>query len=433
MTGQARKFLAVAAIAFAIPCMAFAQSAAEIQSQIDAHNAQIDALNKEIAQYQRQLDQVSAKKQTLQSTISSLNLSIKKTTASINVTQNQIGSTELQIKQLSNDISDRQDSIDQEHAGLAEIVRSIARADAQPLPLQMLSEDSLADTWRDIDAADQLQSALGDHIAQITKEKADLTDTRTKSELKRADLVAQQATLKSQQGSLNAQKSTQNELLSQTKNQESSYQKIIAEKKAQEAAFEEAINELQAKLKAADTSSIPKIGSGVLSWPLDNMVPRDCTSIVKLASNQSCITQYFGNTAFSRTAAYNGQGHNGIDLRAPIGTPVKAALTGTVEDINLGVAPNCQYGKWVLIKHNNGLTTLYAHLSSIIVSPGDAVSTGQVIGYSGQTGYATGPHLHFTVYASSGVTFTNYKCNSGIRVKIPISPFNGYLNPLDYL
>ncbi len=148
---------------------------------------------------------------------------------------------------------------------------------------------------------------------------------------------------------------------------------------------------------------------------------------------QSCITQYFGNTAFSRTAAYKGQGHNGIDLRASVGTPVKAALTGTVQEINLGTAPNCQYGKWVLIKHNNGLTTLYAHLSSISVVPGQAVSTGQLIGYSGQTGYATGPHLHFTVYVSSGVTFTQYKCNSGASVKLPISPFNGYLNPINYL
>ena len=421
------------AIALILPFTSHAQSAAEIKQQIDAHAAQIETLNREIAQYQQQLDQVSVKKQTLQNTISSLNLSIKKTAALINVTQNQISSTELEIKQLSNDISEKQNAINQEHAGLAEIIRSIAAADAQPLALQILSENSLADTWRDIDAYDSLQSALGDHIAQITKEKADLTDTRTKSELKRADLVSQQNTLRLQQGSLNAQKSAQSELLAQTKNQESSYQKIIAEKRAQEAAFEEAINALQAKLKAVEASAIPPIGSGILSWPLANMVPKDCTSIIKLASGQSCITQYFGNTAFARSAAYNGQGHNGIDLRASIGTPVMAALDGTVQDINLGAVPNCQYGKWVLIRHDNGLTTLYAHLSSITVSNGQRVSTGHIIGYSGQTGYATGPHLHFTVYASSGVTFTNYKCNSGVRIKIPISPFNGYLNPLDYL
>ena len=145
------------------------------------------------------------------------------------------------------------------------------------------------------------------------------------------------------------------------------------------------------------------------------------------------ITQYFGNTAFAQTAAYNGKGHNGIDMAASIGTPVYAAGGGTVWDTNYGVAPNCQYGKWVLVKHNNGLATLYAHLSGIQVSPGQSVSAGDLLGYSGETGYATGPHLHFTVYVESSVSFINYKCASGPTVRVPVAPFNGYLNPIEYL
>ena len=53
------------------------------------------------------------------------------------------------------------------------------------------------------------------------------------------------------------------------------------------------------------------------------------------------------------------------------------------------------FGRWVLIQHDNGLSTIYAHLATMLVSKGDAVSTGQLIGYSDTTGYAVGPHLHF--------------------------------------
>jgi len=432
-----RRSWQIAGVALAIvslfPASGFAQSASELQAQIDANNAQIAQLNKEITQYQTQLNQVSTTKQTLQNTISQLTLQRKKITASISVTKSQISSTQIEIQQLAGDIANKQGSIESNQAGLAEVFRRMDETETQPLIGQLLSEDTLSNVWEDIDQSNVVQDAVRERIKTLSREKQELSDTKTAREQKQAQLVKQKNSLTVQQGSLDAATKAQNDLLAQTKSQESAYQKILAEKKAQQASFEQAINDLQAKLKAVDTSSVPSIGTGVLAWPLQNVTPTDCTALKKLAPDQSCITQYFGNTEFARSAAYNGQGHNGIDLRAPIGTPVYAALTGTIQEINLGVAPNCQYGKWVLIKHNNGLTTLYAHLSSIVVGKGDPVSTGQLIGYSGQTGYATGPHLHFTVYASSGVSFTNYKCNSGITVKIPVSPFNGYLNPLNYL
>jgi murein DD-endopeptidase MepM/ murein hydrolase activator NlpD len=64
---------------------------------------------------------------------------------------------------------------------------------------------------------------------------------------------------------------------------------------------------------------------------------------------------------------------------------------------------------------------------------GDTVSTGDIIGYSGDTGYAIGPHLHFTVYASDAVNFAQYTCNSGIQLTIPVAAATGYLNPMSYL
>lgn len=102
-------------------------------------------------------------------------------------------------------------------------------------------------------------------------------------------------------------------------------------------------------------------------------------------------------------------------------------------EVNYGAVPNCQYGKWVLIRHANGLATLYAHLSDVSVQKGGAVATGQMIGFSGNTGYATGPHLHMGVYLAEAISFKQYTCKSGYTVTIPIAPISAYLDPLSYL
>lgn len=85
--------------------------------------------------------------------------------------------------------------------------------------------------------------------------------------------------------------------------------------------------------------------------------------------------------------------HMGIDYRADTGTGVKAAQEGRVVETTGGWSGG--FGISVLVDHGGGLTTRYAHLSRIAVSAGQVVAQGQVIGYSGNTGYSTGPHLHF--------------------------------------
>jgi murein DD-endopeptidase MepM/ murein hydrolase activator NlpD len=85
--------------------------------------------------------------------------------------------------------------------------------------------------------------------------------------------------------------------------------------------------------------------------------------------------------------------HNGIDLAMPVGDDVPAARAGEV--ISAGELPG--YGKTVVVKHDDTTSTRYAHLSTILVTPGDMVAAGQTIARSGASGKATGPHLHFEV------------------------------------
>ena len=407
------------------PSLTVAQTADELQQQISEHNAQIAALDQEIAQYQKQLDATSNAKQTLQNTISQLNLSIKKTTASIKLTQNKISTTQLQIQQLAHTIDNKQQSIEANLAGIAESMRQADVLETRSLAESLLSSESLSTAWEDVDASVTLRHAIKDNVDQLAKEKQSLSDTKTATEKKKVELLAQQRTLVSQQGSLNATKAAQNDLLKQTKAQESNFQNILTEKRAAKASFEQALNNLQTKLEyIVDPSKILAAGKGILQWPLDNVR----------------ITQKFGNTAFAQSGAYNGKGHNGIDLAASIGTPIKAALTGEVIGTgNTDATKGCySFGKWVMLKHGNGLNTLYAHLSQIGVQSGQVLSTGEVLGYSGETGYATGPHLHFGVYVSDATqilklgdaTKSKTPCANAV---MPVAPLSGYLNPLDYL
>jgi murein DD-endopeptidase MepM/ murein hydrolase activator NlpD len=94
-------------------------------------------------------------------------------------------------------------------------------------------------------------------------------------------------------------------------------------------------------------------------------------------------------------------GYNGIDIGAPIGTPVLAAADGEVIIVKGKNAWNGGYGNYIVIKHDNGTQTLYAHLDKNLVSVGDHVSQGEKIGLSGNTGRSTGPHLHYEVRGST--------------------------------
>ena len=86
--------------------------------------------------------------------------------------------------------------------------------------------------------------------------------------------------------------------------------------------------------------------------------------------------------------------HTGTDMACPTGTPIYAAMSGTIATAGVSRV----YGNYVIIDHGNGYQTLYAHMSKIIGSKGQWVSQGTRIGLVGSTGYSTGPHLHFTVY-----------------------------------
>jgi murein DD-endopeptidase len=86
--------------------------------------------------------------------------------------------------------------------------------------------------------------------------------------------------------------------------------------------------------------------------------------------------------------------HNAVDLRCSFGTPVVAAASGRI----CRTGYNALAGRYIVMEHDNGTETLYAHLSEIYWTKGHNIRQGEVIGFSGQSGNATGPHLHFAIW-----------------------------------
>lgn len=122
--------------------------------------------------------------------------------------------------------------------------------------------------------------------------------------------------------------------------------------------------------------------------------PKTSTSSVSSARPQASSGYYIRPIAGRLTQGYHGR-YRALDYGAPVGTPVWAAASGTVIASRSGW--NGGYGTMIIISHNNGTQTLYAHLSQLNVSVGQQVSQGQTIGLSGNTGRSTGPHLHWEI------------------------------------
>ncbi|HEX8993794.1 MAG TPA: peptidoglycan DD-metalloendopeptidase family protein, partial [Candidatus Paceibacterota bacterium] len=392
---------------FVIPTTTHADAASDLQAQIDANSQQIDALKAEIAAYQKQLDAIGTQKSTLQSAISALTISQKQLATQIQVTQNNIALANLQIKQLTLSIGSKEASISSDQDVISKQLRSIMDNEQTPLVATLMSSDSFSSAWQSVDQAIQFNRSLAASIEDLKQARQQLSDNRTQVATKKSQLVSLQAQLTIQKRSVDASKASQQQLLAQTKNKEANYQKLIAQKQAAERSFEQELVNLQGQLNlVVHPGLLPKAGTGLLSWPFSDSFMANCAQRKSIFGNLFCVTQYFGNTSFSTAnpQIYNGHGHNAIDIAAPIGTPVYAALGGVVMGTgNTDLVRGCySFGKWIMINHGNGLSTLYAHLSEIDVSQGQQIDSRQLIGLSGMTGYATGPHIHFGVYATEG-------------------------------
>lgn len=416
-------FLSLAILTL-LPNTSLADRALELRDKISIQTSEISKLEAEIKKYQTEILKTTNTANTLQNTLKQLELTNKKLGVDINLTGKKIDSTNLKIEELSLDIKTSEKGIYTNKQAIGRSARELNNIEQTNLLEILLSSETMGDFWVDIANLNNLNIRLKTEVEDLTETKIDQENQKTDEETEQRKLIVLKSQLADQKKIAQANKNSTAELLAQTKNQETTYRLLLDQQLLKKNQVEAEIRAAQEALKVIiDPNSLPTSGSKALSWPLDKVV----------------ITQYFGNTSFSQanTGVYNGKGHNGIDLAAPVGTPIKSAASGIV--VGAGdtdtACRGASYGKWVLIKHNNGLSTLYSHLSLIKVAEGQQVNTGSEVGYVGMTGYTTGPHLHMGVFASEGVQVSSMQSKvSGCGVyRLPIAPYNATLNPMLYL
>ena len=249
-----------------------------------------------------------------------------------------------------------------------------------------------------------LVSKIKDIKAKLETQQADLKKSLEKlKELSTQLSIAEQA--------LDEDRGAKASLLAQTKGSEKNYQNLLKSSQGEEDKIRKELYDLDNAARGRAGNPTISAKKGVLAWPMDGTV-----------------TQGYGNTGFT-SLGYNF--HNGLDLAAPAGKPIYAPADGTVANCN---SSNFAYGNWCTIYHNvatndgnRDIVTLFAHMRSYVVSPGQAVKMGDLIGYEGNTGNTTrllygpdrGYHLHFTVFDRKGYSVTkgaygNYMVPSGV-------------------
>jgi murein DD-endopeptidase MepM/ murein hydrolase activator NlpD len=215
-------------------------------------------------------------------------------------------------------------------------------------------------------------------VAQLQKDRAAIEVMKVELEAKQAEqkqVVKQIQDQKAQLQSVRDQRAAHERQIAAI---EAEFQRQLAEMQAQRAALQEQIASLIRE-------SFRARSSGKWKWPMDGIITQGfgCTSYPFEPYEPSCPGKHF---------------HSGIDLAADYGTPVHAADGGIVHNFTMGCSWGsglCGYGRYVIIVHAGGFTTLYGHLSSWAVGEGVQVDKDAVIGYEGSTGNSTGPHVHF--------------------------------------
>ncbi|MBI1755131.1 peptidoglycan DD-metalloendopeptidase family protein [Candidatus Azambacteria bacterium] len=399
--------LVLAAVVFVLPGQLYASVIDDLKLQIEQRGKEIEALESQKAKYQQQLDATKQEGNTFRREVSRIEKEILDLNVTIKKTQTKINETDLRIEELKNQIGFKQDEIENTKSRLGYIMRTLDAQDNGSFLSLVFSVRNFSELFSQQEHLLSLQKEVHSGLADLRVFKSELESFKRSQETEKDKLDDLHDNLGNQRIIAGNQKNEKETLVLQTKSKEKEYQRLIADVNKKQGETEKEINVLEAKLRLAiDRSKLP-VGTGILRWPLDEVH----------------ITQGYGKPNWK--AAYDF--HNGIDLGAPTGTIVRASLAGKITGV--GNNGKYAYGKWIAIDHGDlNITTLYGHLSLQKVKVGQTVATGEVIGYVGSTGYSTGPHLHFSVFATESFTLLESKAVKGLMI-----PVGGTIDPGEYL
>lgn len=393
------------------PLLAWASTAEDLKKAIEEKAKQALEISGQIQATQKQLDAAQNQKNSLQKEIKNIDYGINQLNLGIKSSQINIEKLGLELQEVQLDINQINASIGTKKLALIKLMRELYEKDGQGSLVMLLKNRSLAESVLENESISSLNNGISKEVTNLKELGKELDAKFQTTNSKKQKVEIENRTLKSRKNIVEDQKNDRQQILAQTKNQEKQYALLLDDLSKKQAEISAEIEKIESELRSKiDPSLLPIPRPGVLAMP-----------------TQGYKTQEYGYTTFAKNG-YKGHFHNGYDVGAPIGTEVVSTEKGKVVAIGNqdSFCPRGAYGKFVVIANDNNLTVLYAHLSSYIVKVGDQVTRGQLIGYVGRTGYATGPHLHLTVYA--GPTFY-----MGASRTCGPMPFGGDLDPAKYL
>lgn len=356
----------------------------ELNRQIDEQKAKIDQLNDQIAEYNKNVKSAKNEAANLQSQIKFLDNQIAKTDIDIRAKEEQLKITELEIKKIQLEITRNEAMIKRDREQLGSLIRLLARYDNKNYIEVLLSNETFSDFFDQVKYSENIQRDVQKTLNRVQELIASLNKEQQDLDAKREELMDLTNTLEQTKSVLGDKKDDKTYLITETKQSEKKYQTLIANLKKEQAAASGLIAALERKIRAQlvnnKDAKFNTLANAALSWPL-----------------RGPITATFHDPDYPYRSVIGE--HSGLDMGVGQGTPIAAAEGGYVAKVGLGTK---WYGNYVMIIHSNSLSTLYAHMSSVGVSADQYVSKGQIIGYSGSTGFSSGPHLHFEV-RSNGV------------------------------
>jgi murein DD-endopeptidase MepM/ murein hydrolase activator NlpD len=359
----------------------------DLNRQIAERKDRIKQLEDTMNKYRENIAQKQLEAVSLKNQLSILDNKLLQTQSEIKLTEEKISEAKLEIEALELSIKDKEATIDKQKKIISKIVRNIHAEDQKNYIEILLTSNSFADFYDQVKYLESVYTDLGRSVKNLRLAKEDLDAKKVQVEARKKLYDDLKIELSNKQKDLIDQSNGKQTLLVQTKSSEARYRTLLESLKAQNQAIQNEVssyeNQVRKKLEEMDKFADLGTSVGILSWPVTSRY----------------VTAVFHDSEYPFRNVFE---HNAVDIRASQGTPVKATAAGYVARAKRCSLSSCY--SYVLIVHTGNISTLYGHLSSILVSEDQFVARGDMIGYSGGSPgtvgagpFVTGPHLHFEV------------------------------------
>ncbi|MBI4135118.1 peptidoglycan DD-metalloendopeptidase family protein [Candidatus Uhrbacteria bacterium] len=358
-------------------------SVLDLNSDIRARKKEQQELQRKINEYQQQIRAAQRKTATLSNQINILDANIGKTRLEINAKELEAIQLALETTLVERQILEEEGRIVSTHDDIGRMLREMRRFDDQGPVEVILARATLSEFFDQIFYSTRLLGTLRERLIDIQTIRDILTRNRELLNQKKTDAEQKLGELSVLKDTFEDERRVKDALFGKTRATEEEFQALLKDLRAAAAALDSEIVTIEKKIRERlDIADKLAGDTGVLSWPVPPI---------------GGISAGFHDPDYPFRYLFE---HNGIDIRTPQGTPVRAAASGYIAKAyngGLGIQPS-----YVMLLHNNNLTTVYMHLSAINVAPDTFLARGDVVGRSGGAPktsgagrWSTGPHLHF--------------------------------------